>query len=159
VSREVRCHHSRRGVATPPERTIVVATNDVNRTPSPQTSSADRHLKRFTERVTKARQLPLLELPEDVAALGRCAPSSLPKRSRRIAAQAVAHIPTAKRGEYLFMKRLGHSIWMPPPSMPAMMYDEVFNGDPAHMQALCKLFPSVGDVGTRKRRCSPAARA
>jgi hypothetical protein len=51
-------------VATPPEWTIVATTDDVNCTPSPQTSSADRRLKRFTERVTRARQPPLLELPD-----------------------------------------------------------------------------------------------
>ena len=43
--------------ATPHRRTIVAATDDVNRTPSPQTTSADRCLKRFTERITKVRQL------------------------------------------------------------------------------------------------------
>ena len=55
------------------------------------------------------------------------------------------------------MKRLGHSSGMPLPSTPAMTYDEVFNGDPAHMQALRELFPPVGDVGARKQcRRSPA---
>ena len=41
--------------STPPRRTIVVAADDVNLTPSPQTTLADRCLKHFTERVTKAR--------------------------------------------------------------------------------------------------------
>jgi hypothetical protein len=81
----------------------------------PQTTLAERRLKRFTERVTKPRQPPLLELPGDVAALSGCAPPSLPKRSRWIATQATAHIPTAKRGEYLVMKRLGLSSRMLPP--------------------------------------------
>jgi hypothetical protein len=57
------------------------------------------------------------------------------------------------------MKRLGLSSEMPPPPMPMMTYDEIFNGDPTHMQALLELFPLVGDVGTRKRRRRRAARA
>jgi hypothetical protein len=40
-----------------------------------------------------------------------------------------------------------------------MTYDEIFNGDPSHMQALLELFPLVGDVGTCKRRRRRAARA
>jgi hypothetical protein len=75
------------------------------------------------------------------------------------ASQAITHIPTAKRGEYLVMKHLGLSSGIPPPSTSAMTYDEVFNGDPAHMQALRELFPLVSDVSARKRRCRTAARA
>jgi hypothetical protein len=51
--------------ATPGDATVVAATDVVNHTPSPQTTSANRCLKRFTERVIKARQPPLLELPGD----------------------------------------------------------------------------------------------
>jgi hypothetical protein len=39
----------------------------VDRNPSPQATSADTCLKHFTERVTKARQLPLLELPHEAS--------------------------------------------------------------------------------------------
>jgi hypothetical protein len=137
----------------------MATTDDFNRTPSPQRTSAHKRLKRFTERVTKARQPPLLGLPDDKAALGGHATPSLPKRSKRIVAQATTHILTAKRGEYLVMKRLGLSSEMPPPSMSAMTYDEVFGGDPANMQALRELFPPVGDVGLRRRRRRSAARA
>jgi hypothetical protein len=51
------------------------------------------------------------------------------------------------------MKRLGLSSGMSPPPMSMMTYDEIFNGDPTHMQALLELFPPVGDVGVHKRRC------
>jgi hypothetical protein len=52
------------------DMTIVAATDDdVNRTPLPQTTSADRHLKHFTKRITKRRQPPLLELHRDETAL------------------------------------------------------------------------------------------
>ena len=52
------------------DTTIVAATDDdVNCTPSSQTTSIDRHLKRFTKRITKRRQPPLLELPEDETTL------------------------------------------------------------------------------------------
>jgi hypothetical protein len=95
-------------------------------------SSRKSWIVSFTERVTKARQPPLLELPGDEAVLGERAPPSLPKRSKQIAAHTIAHILTAKRGEYLVMKRLRFSSEMLPPLTSAMMYDEVFNGDPAH---------------------------
>ena len=74
-------------------------------------------------------------------------------------AHDTAYIPTAKRGEYLVMKRLGLSSGIPPLSTSAMTYDEVFNGAPAHMQALRQLFPLVSDVSAGKRRRRPAARA
>lgn len=57
---------------------IMVAMDDVNHTPSPHTTSADRHIKRFTKRITKRRQPPLLELPRDDTALGERAPPLLP---------------------------------------------------------------------------------
>jgi hypothetical protein len=53
------------GAATLGDATVVAATDIVNHTPSPQMTSIDRRLKRFTERVIKARQPPLLELPGD----------------------------------------------------------------------------------------------
>ena len=68
--------------ATPGDATVVAITDAVNRTPSPQMTSADIRLRRFTERVTKARQPPLLELSGvDTAHDGR-APPVLPKRSK-----------------------------------------------------------------------------
>jgi hypothetical protein len=55
----------------------------VNRTPPPQTTSTDRRLKRFTERITKMRQPPILELPIDDVHGGH-APPMIPTRSKRI---------------------------------------------------------------------------
>ena len=72
------------GAATPGDMTVVATMNVVNSTTSPQTSSTDRRLKRFIERVTKARQPPLLELP-DSSAHGVRTPPAIPKRSKRIA--------------------------------------------------------------------------
>ena len=121
----------------------------------PQTTSANRRLKRFTERVTKARQPPLLELPRvDTAHAGRT-PPALPRRSRRIAAQSISHIPASKRGV------LGLTSEMSSPSTSALKaYDEIYGGDPGNMQALRELFPPDGDVGARKqRRRRSAARA
>ena len=83
------------------EPMIVAATDDVNCTPSPQTTSVGRRLKRFTERITKRRPPPFLELSGDDTAIGRRAWPSLPNQSRRLTAQSIAHIPAAKRGEYL----------------------------------------------------------
>jgi hypothetical protein len=82
--------------ATSEGATIVAATDVVNNTPSPQTDSADCRLKSFIERLTKARQPPLLELPGDDSSTDRRPPPTLPKRSRRIAAQSLSHIPVAK---------------------------------------------------------------
>jgi ATP-dependent Zn protease len=50
-------------VDTSGDATVVDVTDAINRTPSPQTTSADRRRKRFTERVTRTRQPPLLEVP------------------------------------------------------------------------------------------------
>jgi hypothetical protein len=72
--------------ATSEGATVVAAMDIVNNTPSPQTDSADYRLKSFIERLTKARQSPLLELPGDDSATDRRPPPTLPKRSRRIAA-------------------------------------------------------------------------
>jgi hypothetical protein len=58
----------------------------VNRTPSPQVTSAERQLKRLTKRIKKRRQSPLLELPGDDTTYDRYAPPALPTRSKRIAA-------------------------------------------------------------------------
>ena len=84
------------GAATSGDATVVDATDAVNYTTSPQTTTADRRLKSFTERVTKMRQLPLLELPRVDTTHGGRAPPMLPKKSKRIAAQSLSHIPTSK---------------------------------------------------------------
>jgi hypothetical protein len=66
---------------------IIEASMDaVNRTPSPQVTSAERRLKRLTKRIKKRRQSPLLELPDDDTTYDRYAPPAFPTRSKRIAA-------------------------------------------------------------------------
>ena len=94
------------GATTSRGVTVVATTNIVNSTPSPQTDSADSRLNSFIERVMKARQPSLLELPRDDSTPDRRPPPALPKRSRRIAAQSISHIPTSKRGEHIVLKRL-----------------------------------------------------
>ena len=64
------------GAATPGHTTVVASMDTVNRTSSPHTTSTNRRLKRFTERVTKVRQPLLLELPGDDATHGGRAPSA-----------------------------------------------------------------------------------
>jgi hypothetical protein len=73
------------------EDTMVMAMGEVDRTPSPSMTSANRGIKCFTERITKARQPPLLKLPKDMIHGGRT-PPALPKRSKRIAVQSIYHI-------------------------------------------------------------------
>jgi uncharacterized protein with von Willebrand factor type A (vWA) domain len=141
--------------ATSGGATLVAATDAVNNTPSPQTDSADSRLKSFIERVMKARQPPLLELPKDDSTPDRRPPAALPKRSRRIAAQSLFHILVAKRGEHLVMKCLGLTSGMSTHSTSAMKaYEEIYGDDPDpdHVEALRELFPPDDDVGVRKRR-------
>jgi hypothetical protein len=56
------------------DATIVAMMDGVNHTPSTQMTLVDRRLKRFTERITKRRQPPLLEPPRDDTAIGEWAP-------------------------------------------------------------------------------------
>jgi hypothetical protein len=51
------------------------------------------------------------------------------------------------------MKRLGLSGRMPSPSTSTnKAYEEIFSGDPAHMQALRELFAADDEVHARKQR-------
>ena len=64
-----------------------------------------------------------------------------------------------ERREYLVMKRLVLTSGMPSASAKKA-YEEIFNGDPAHMQSLCELFPADDKVGSwKQRRRRSAARA
>ena len=139
--------------ALPDPMLVTTATDTVNRTSSPQMTSADRRLKCFTERIRKVRQSPLLELPrDDTSHNGRTPPAWLRKRSKQIVAQSISHIPASKRGEHLVLMRLGLTNGMSPSTSPLKVYEEIYSGDPGNMQALRELFPSDGDVGPRKRR-------
>jgi hypothetical protein len=125
------------GAAASGDATVVDATDAINHTTSPQT-----RLEHFTERITKAKQPPLLELPGDDTTHGGRAPPMLPKRSKRITAQSLSHIPASKRGEHLVSKRLGLANGMSSPSVSAMKtYDEIYSGDLGNMPALRELFP------------------
>jgi len=143
------------------DATVVAAMDADDRTPSSQMTSADRRLKSFTERITKAKQPPLLELPEDDTTNYGRALFTLPKRSKQIAAQSLSHIPASKRGEHLVLKCLGLTSGMASLSTSAMKaYEEIYSGDPDNIQAHRELLPSDDDVGARKRcRRRSAARA
>jgi hypothetical protein len=122
---------------------------------TPSTQSAERRLKVFTRRVTRSSQPPLLQVPEQAPETD--ARPWIPSRSRRLAAQNISHIPVAKRGEVLLMRRMGFSQGLQEPS-PATN-EEIFNGASEHSEALRQLFPPEDDVGPRKRRRRPSARA
>jgi hypothetical protein len=115
-------------VATPGDATTMATVDNTNRTPSPQMTSVDRRLKRFTERVNKAMQPPLLELPRDDMTHGGRAPPTLPQRRKWIAAQSLTHIPASKRGEHLVLKHIGLTSGMSSQSTSAMMkvYEEIW---------------------------------
>jgi hypothetical protein len=77
----------------------------------------------------------------------------LPKRSRRIAAQPLAHIPTSKRGKVLLMQRMAFA----PPAAPVSSaskraYDDLFAGNltSSEAEALEVLFP-VTNAKTSRR--------
>ena len=92
-------------------------------TPTPR--EAARRLALFTEEVQLVRMPPLIASSprQKVPTIGQ----PMPKRSRRIAAQPLAHIPISKRGEVLLMRRMGFA----PPAGPISSaskraYDDFF---------------------------------
>jgi hypothetical protein len=71
-------------------------------------------------------------------------------KSKWIAAQSLSHIPVAKRGGHLV---LGLTSGMLTPSTLTMkVYEEIYGGEPGHIEALRELFLLDGDVGARKRQ-------
>ena len=118
-------------------------------TPTPR--EAARRLARFTEEVQLVRMPPLIASPprQKVPTIGQ----PMPKRSRRIAAQPLAHILTSKRGEVLLMRRMGFA----PPAGPISSaskraYDDFFarNWTSSEVEALDELFPATAaTIGTR----------
>ena len=118
-------------------------------TPTPR--EAARRLARFTEEVQLERMPPLIVSPPRQKVATKRQP--MPKRSRRIAAQPLAHILTSKRGEVLLMRRMGFA----PPAGPISSaskraYDDFFarNWTSSEVEALDAMFPaSNATTGTR----------
>ena len=91
------------GQATPdPSTPTKDGQADSDATPTPR--EAAQRLARFTEEVQLKRRSPLIVTPPRQKAATK---RPLPTRSRRIAAQPLAHIPTSKRGEVFLMQRMG----------------------------------------------------
>ena len=125
---------------------------------TPTSRKAARHLARFTEEVQLKRRSPLIVTPPwHKAATKR----PLPTRSRRIAAQPLAHIPTSKRGEVLLMQRMGTlSQVIPTSSASKRAYDAIFIGNLTSSQvaALDKLFLVTNNrTGKRVARTPPCS--
>ena len=117
-------------------------------TPTPR--EAARCLARFTEEVQLKQSLPLIATPPRQKAATK---RPLPIRSRRIAAQPLAHIPTSKPGEVLLMQRMGFA----PPAVPVSSaskgtYEALFarNLTPSHVAALDELFPETNSKAGRR---------
>ncbi|KAJ1280187.1 hypothetical protein BS78_04G212100 [Paspalum vaginatum] len=94
---------------------------------------------------------PVLSLP---AAQAPANSFSLPLRSKRLAAQKLARVPVAKRGEVLVMMRLGYA--EDAASVTASgtkRYNGIYHGGltASHIQAMSELVPMVGP------RCRGAA--
>ena len=111
------------------------------------TPSAQKRFKVFARRVKKAKTSPLLSKPPPMEST---TPRPQIKRSRRITAQSLSRIPTAKRGEYLVLKRLGHASALNEESAPGK-FEALFSGNPEDEEALRELFP-VGCLDGRSRR-------
>jgi hypothetical protein len=135
-------------VGQPGESTTGTPTpSDVMPTPR----EAARRLARFTEEVQLKRQSPLIASPpRQKMTITR---QSLPIRSRRIAAQPLARIPTSKQGKVLLMQKMG----IVPPAAPISStskgtYYAIFAGKlmPSHMAALDELFPATNNRAGRR---------
>ena len=136
----------------------------------PTPHEAARRLARFTEEVQLERMPPLIASPpkQKVATIRQ----HMPKRSRRIAAQPLMHIPTSKRGEVLLMRRMGFA----PPAAPISSaskraYDDFFvrNLTSSEVKAMDELSPATnattgrrllsddgaGSCGQQRRRLAP----
>ena len=117
--------------------------------PPPQDSaSAQRRFKVFARRVKKPLATPLLKKPSPTKTPS---PRRPPLRSRRIAAQTLSRIPTAKRGEYLVLKRLGHASAITEATVDSK-FDALFGGKPEDDEALRELFPEGRTLQERRRR-------
>jgi hypothetical protein len=123
------------------------ATSDLSDvTPTP--GEAARRLARFVAEVRVKRASPLIATPpRQKTATAR----PQPIRSRRIATQPLAHIPTARWGEVL-MQRMG----IAPPATPVSTtskatYDAVFTGNlsSSQVEALDELFPAANCKAAR----------
>jgi hypothetical protein len=108
---------------------------------SPSPGEAARRLARFTEEIRVVRPPPLITSPPK-----QPPPKQLvPKRSRRIAAQQMDHVPASKRGEVLLMRRMGFLEPSAPPFSAAKdSYESFFEGDisAADAEAFDSLFPA-----------------
>ena len=126
---------------------------------TPTLQEATRRLACFTKEVQQKRSSPLISSPPKQKVPAKRDP--MPTRSSRIAAQPLAHIPTAKRGEAL-MKRMGV---LPPTapmsSGPKRAYEAIFAGKltPEQVVALDELFPAANCKAASRttRRATPVA--
>ena len=117
----------------------------------PTPHEAARRLARFTEEVQLERMPPLIASPprQKVATRGQ----PMPKWSRWIAAQPLAHIPISKQGEVLLMRRMGFA---PPAaaisSASERAYDDFFarNLTSNEVEALDVLFTATNATTGRR---------
>jgi hypothetical protein len=81
---------------------VIQETDELTAEGTPTPREATKRLARFIEEVQVTRQPPLINSPpKEKSAAKR---TTLPIRSRRIAAQQMDHIPASKHGEVLLMK-------------------------------------------------------
>lgn len=145
-----------RALSTP--ATAVRSGDEVDmRTPTP--GEAARRLRKFTDEVERQRTPPLITLPPKQKLAVKT--SMPPLRSRRIVAQQWGHIPTAKRGEVLIMKRMGILPPQAPPTAAARRsYDALFHSNLLEdVEAFDVMLPAVTRRVGRASRQPMAATA
>lgn len=144
-------------IITPPHRPINISTPAIEDPKTLCSASFERRLQHFAGQVAKPARKPLLRL-QTPRQPRRSPKPAVPSRSRRIAAQSIAHIPASKRGEYLVRKRLGEKNVLPA-STAALAYDDIYGPEDEHATTLRELFPDDVEVGPRRRGRQPAVKA
>ena len=139
---------------------VVQATDELTAEGTPTPREAAKRLSRFIEEVQVMRQPLLISSPPKQKPAPKR--TTLPIRSRRIAAQRMDHIPTSKRGEVLLMKKMGIMAPSEPISSAAKRsYDSYFQGtlSEANVETLDALFPASRAMAGGAARSSTLARS
>jgi hypothetical protein len=139
---------------------VVQATDELTAEGTPTPREDAKRLARTIEEVQVMRQPPLINSPPK----HKPAPkrTTLPIRSRRIAAQQMDHIPAFKCGEVLLTKRMGILAPSVPISSAAKRsYDSYFQGtlSEANIEALDELFPASNAMTSGAARSGTSPRS
>ncbi|KAJ1294255.1 hypothetical protein BS78_01G132200 [Paspalum vaginatum] len=114
--------------------------------PSPtpdQASASEEEVENFFAAL-QVKPPSLLRTPMAITPAPRLGAGKMPIRSKRIAAQKLAHVPVAKRGEVIVMQRLGFANEAASLTASALKkYNDVYQStlETNHFEAIFELFP------------------